>query len=62
MLNVGEFTGMMLLQVEKELGCDQREEVHMVSGSPGPMQREAGAEQCSQFPAPAEESRKKLVA
>lgn len=25
-------------EVEKELSCDQREEVHMVSGSPGPMQ------------------------
>lgn len=35
---MGEFTGMMLLQVEKELGCDQREVVHVLSGSPGPVQ------------------------
>lgn len=39
---------MMLLQAEKELGCGQRE-VLLVSGSFGPMQQEAGAEQCWQL-------------
>ncbi|KAK2514559.1 hypothetical protein Q9233_014927 [Columba guinea] len=39
--NKGEFVGVISSQVEKELGCDQREMVQMVSGSPGAVQQEA---------------------